>query len=75
MLLSALDQGYGVVVHCKGGLGRAGSIACRLAIAAGDVTSADGLIERVRSVRPGAVETRVQERAVFEWVQRYNRQS
>jgi protein-tyrosine phosphatase len=74
-LLSALDQGQGVVVHCKGGLGRAGSIACRLAIAAEDVTSADVLIERVRSVRPGAVETRVQERAVFEWVQRYNRQS
>ncbi|MFN7783840.1 MAG: cyclin-dependent kinase inhibitor 3 family protein, partial [Lysobacterales bacterium] len=75
VLLSALDQGHGVVVHCKGGLGRAGSIACRLAIAAEDVTSADRLIERVRSVRPGAVETRVQERAVFEWVQRYNRQS
>lgn len=75
LLLSALDQGQGVVVHCKGGLGRAGSIACRLAIAAGEGASADALIERVRSVRPGAVETRVQERAVFEWVQRYNRQS
>jgi protein-tyrosine phosphatase len=72
-LLASLDQGHGVVVHCKGGLGRAGSIACRLAIAAGDGASAEALIERVRSVRPGAVETRAQERAVFEWVQRQQR--
>ncbi len=72
-LLASLDQGHGVVLHCKGGLGRAGSIACRLAIAAGDSASAEVLIERVRSVRPGAVETRAQERAVFEWVQRQQR--
>jgi ADP-ribosylglycohydrolase/protein-tyrosine phosphatase len=71
-LLTALDQGLGVVVHCKGGLGRAGSIACRLAIAAGDAASAEAIIERVRSVRPGAVETRVQEQAIFEWVQRHH---
>ena len=73
VLLSALGEGHGVVVHCKGGLGRAGSIACRLAIAAGDGASADDLIERVRSARPGAVETRLQEQAIFEWVKRHHR--
>lgn len=73
VLLSALDQGHGVAVHCKGGLGRAGSIACRLAIAAGDGASAHDLLERVRSVRPGAVETRVQEQAILKWVQRHHR--
>jgi ADP-ribosylglycohydrolase/protein-tyrosine phosphatase len=67
-LLAALEDGHGVLVHCKGGLGRAGSIACRLAIAAGDASTAEALIGRVRAVRPGAVETRAQELAIHSWV-------
>lgn len=70
-LLSALGEGHGVVVHCKGGLGRAGSIACRLAIGGGDAASAVSIIERVRAVRPGAVETLVQERAIQDWFRQH----
>ncbi|MGP9819342.1 ADP-ribosylglycohydrolase family protein [Salinarimonas sp. NSM] len=59
-----LDCGGRVLVHCKGGLGRAGSVAARLLVEAGVVP--DLAIETVRSARPGAIETLPQER----WVAR-----
>ncbi len=61
-LCSLLRSGFDVLVHCKGGLGRAGTIACRLLVDAG--WTAEGALAAVRDVRPGAVETAAQERYV-----------
>jgi ADP-ribosyl-[dinitrogen reductase] hydrolase len=61
-LRSMLRGGSDVLVHCRGGLGRAGTIAARLLIELG--TEPKAAIARVRSVRPGAIETGDQERFV-----------
>lgn len=53
-----LAQGENVLVHCKGGLGRAGMIAARMLIELGCNTKL--AIREVRRVRPGAIETRAQ---------------
>jgi len=58
LLRSQLRAGFDVLIHCKGGLGRAGTIACRLLVDAG-WAPADALAA-VRAVRPGAVETQSQ---------------
>jgi ADP-ribosyl-[dinitrogen reductase] hydrolase len=59
-LRSMLRRRLDVLVHCRGGLGRAGTIAARLLIELGmEPTKA---IEQVRAVRPGAIETNDQER-------------
>ena len=58
-----LAAGGRVLVHCRGGLGRSGTVAARLLIDAG--TPAKQAIERVRSVRPGAIETAAQEHHVL----------
>ena len=54
-LRARLRDGFNIVVHCKGGLGRAGTIAARLLIELGQTP--DAAIAQVRSVRPGAIET------------------
>ena len=61
-LARGLVTGRRVVVHCKGGLGRAGTVACMLLIGSGAVQTAEDAISLVRSVRPGAIETLEQER-------------
>jgi protein-tyrosine phosphatase len=54
----ALQAGERVLVHCRGGLGRAGTIAARLLIELGaDVEDA---VRKVRTARPGAIETDAQ---------------
>lgn len=58
-LLSMLKKGSDVLVHCRGGLGRAGTIAARLLIELG--MPSEEAIGKVRAVRPGAIETRGQE--------------
>jgi ADP-ribosyl-[dinitrogen reductase] hydrolase len=58
-LRSILRRGSDVLVHCRGGLGRAGTIAARLLIELG--IEPETAIARVRGVRPGAIETRAQE--------------
>ena len=58
-LRSRLRAGFNIVVHCKGGLGRAGMIAARLLVELG--TNPDDAIKQVRHVRPGAIETSEQE--------------
>jgi ADP-ribosyl-[dinitrogen reductase] hydrolase len=63
-LRGLLEAGGRLLIHCKGGLGRAGTIAARLLVETG-VPPADA-IAQVRAVRPGAIETRAQER----WVER-----
>jgi protein-tyrosine phosphatase len=54
-----LDSEGRVLVHCKGGLGRAGVVAARLLFERG--VSPDNAITRVRRMRPRAIETRAQE--------------
>jgi ADP-ribosyl-[dinitrogen reductase] hydrolase len=53
-----LARGLDVVVHCMGGLGRAGTVAARLLVELG--WSAEQAITRVREVRQGAIETDAQ---------------
>ena len=60
-LKSTLTKGGSVLVHCKGGLGRAGTVAARLLMAANPTLSSSAAIAMVRAVRPGAVETYLQE--------------
>lgn len=54
-LRARLRDGFDVVVHCKGGLGRAGTIGARLLAELG--AAPHDAIEAVRAVRPGALET------------------
>ena len=50
-----LDAGGRVLAHCYGGCGRSGMAVMRLMVEAGE--DADRALERLRSVRPCAVET------------------
>lgn len=56
---AALDRGGRVLVHCKGGLGRAGMISGRILIERGVPPQA--AVDAVRAARPGAIETQAQE--------------
>ena len=61
-LVRRLRAGGRIVVHCRGGLGRSGLLAAFLVIEFG---AAPGeAIDVVRRARPGAIETREQERFV-----------
>ena len=59
-----LRRGGTVVSHCRGGIGRAGTVASRLLIELGAATHADAL-RRDRTARPGDVEPREQEKHVL----------
>jgi ADP-ribosyl-[dinitrogen reductase] hydrolase len=61
-LCAALRHGESLVVHCKGGIGRAGTIAARLLLELGVSVDAEDAVARVRAARTNAVETAVQER-------------
>ncbi len=54
-----LDAGHNVVIHCRGGLGRTGTIAAQLLVEYG--SSAEDAIAGVRQSRKGAIETSAQE--------------
>lgn len=64
-VLGRLRAGERVVVHCKGGLGRAGMISARILIELG--VPAELAITIVRRARPHAIETPEQERHVREY--------
>lgn len=55
-----LDGGRRVLLHCKGGLGRAGTVAARLLVEWAGLAP-DPAIRAVRAARPGAIETPAQE--------------
>ena len=59
-----LQEGRRVVVHCRGGLGRAGLVGACALLAVGRLHSAAEAIALVRSRRPGTVENRTQERFI-----------
>jgi ADP-ribosyl-[dinitrogen reductase] hydrolase len=59
----ALARGENVIVHCWAGLGRTGTIAARLLVESGMEPAA--AILRVRDARPGAIQTRKQEKYVL----------
>lgn len=58
-LRSSLAAGRKVLLHCRGGLGRTGTIAAQLLIELG--VPAEEAIARVREARPGAIENGEQE--------------
>ena len=58
-LREAIRGGSRVLVHCKGGLGRAGTVAALLLIELG--LGPEEAIRQVRQARKGAIETREQE--------------
>lgn len=62
-LTERLRKGESVVVHCRGGLGRAGLVAAKLLTMMGEDPAT--AIERVRAIRPGAIETPEQEAYVL----------
>jgi ADP-ribosyl-[dinitrogen reductase] hydrolase len=62
-LLALVQQSGGVFVHCRGGRGRAGTLAALLAIKTGMAPAA--AIAAVHAVRPGSIETAAQEAFVL----------
>lgn len=64
VLRQRLQTGERIVLHCKNGLGRTGMIAARLLVELGEYPEA--AIRRVRSARPGAIETVQQKRHVYQ---------
>ncbi len=57
-LNARLRSGGRVLVHCRGGLGRAGTVAARLLVELD--TAPEEAVRRVRAARPGAIETNAQ---------------
>lgn len=58
-------EGRQITVHCRGGYGRTGTMLACYLISQG--STADEAIEKVRTARPGSIETRGQERFVREF--------
>jgi len=59
-LRQVVTEGGRVLVHCRGGLGRAGTVAACLLVELG--VAPQDAVRRVRAARPHAIETTAQER-------------
>lgn len=64
-VLHELKTGRRILIHCRGGLGRTGLIACLLLVELG--LSPQVSLQAVRRARPGTVETREQEQFVLNY--------
>jgi len=62
-LTATLQAGGKVVVHCRGGLGRAGTVAAQLLVETG--LSPRRAVDLVRTARPNAIETIEQEQYIL----------
>lgn len=60
-LSEKMRKGEGVIVHCRGGLGRTGLVTALLVKHMHPEIPMDLIIAHVRSLRPGAIETQEQE--------------
>ena len=67
-LRQRVTAGGRVLVHCRGGLGRAGTVAACLLVEFG--VTPEEAIQRVRIARPNAIETSAQERYVRAYLPR-----
>lgn len=68
-----LRKGKRILLHCRGGLGRTGTVAARILVEFG-VEPRDA-VHRVRAARPGAIETAGQERHVINYRPRPQRRT
>lgn len=68
LLSRELIAGRKIVVHCKGGLGRAGTVATMLLLDTGAALDGEEAIRMARQVRPGAIETSAQEDFIRRWI-------
>lgn len=67
ILIQHLSDGLNILVHCRGGLGRAGTVcACCLCHFGYD---GDDAIDIVRRQRPGAIQTKCQEQCILNYYQ------
>ncbi len=64
---SIVAEGGKVVVHCQAGLGRTGTTLAAYLVS--DGMDAEGAIHRVRTLRPGSIETPEQEAVIREYAQ------
>lgn len=62
-----IHSGENVLIHCRGGLGRSGLVAAMILIERG--CTPNDAIHRIREVRPGAIQTAVQEQYIFRFGQ------
>ena len=65
LLKNELIEGKNIVLHCRGGKGRAGTVAALLLIDFG--VKKEEAIQLVRSRRKGAIETKEQEEFIFSY--------
>ena len=63
---SQLDQGQHILVHCRGGTGRAGKVAAVMLIHYG--IAADDAITMIRQQREGCIQTEEQEQFVRDYI-------
>lgn len=61
-LIERMRRGARIVIHCKGGLGRAGTVAALMVSRVRPEASAAEVVTLIRTARPNAIETVAQER-------------
>jgi ADP-ribosyl-[dinitrogen reductase] hydrolase len=67
-LRALLKAGHNIVIHCKGDLGRTGTVAARLLIEFG--VDPQIAVQSVRKARPGAIENGLQEQYILRRLRR-----